>query len=152
MVVGLFTGRWQFPDWYDLAQCRDMEWAVFFGEQNEDDTQLIGPGALRKAQSVCAQCPVAAQCLAHALDKRILHGVWSGTSGRTRARIWAMERRGEVTRNEVLADFANGETDRYERLPRRVGVGVDVGLDEPVDAASGHFGERFRGDLVASEW
>lgn len=119
VVIGLFTGRWEWPDWYDKALCHDMEWAVFFGEENEDDTQLIGPGALRKAQGICAQCPVIAQCLAHALDKRILHGVWAGTSGRTRARIWAMERRGQVTRAQVLADFADGETERYERLPRR---------------------------------
>lgn len=96
-----------------------MEWAVFFGEENEDDTQLIGPGALRKAQSICETCPVAMQCLEHALEKKILHGVWAGTSGRTRARIWAMERRGQVTRAQVLVDFANGDSERYERLPRR---------------------------------
>lgn len=117
VVVGLFTGRWEWPDWYSRARCADMDWAVFFGEENEDDTQLIGPGALRKARDVCAGCPVLAQCLEHALAKRILHGVWAGTSGRTRARIWAMERRGEVTRSQVLADFASGETERYERLP-----------------------------------
>lgn len=118
MVVGLFTGRWEWPDWYDKAYCTDMDWAVFFGEENADDTQLIGPGALRKAQQICAQCPVISDCLAHSLDKRILHGVWAGTSGRTRARIWAMERRGEVTRAQVLADYADGETERYEKLPK----------------------------------
>jgi WhiB family redox-sensing transcriptional regulator len=95
-----------------------MSWDVFFGEANETDTQLIGPGVLSRAKRICDSCPVASQCLEHALGKRIQHGIWAGTSGRTRARIWTMERRGEVTRAEVLTDYAQGRRDRYERLRR----------------------------------
>lgn len=118
-MVGLFTGRWNFPDWYDDGECIDLPKSMFFGEENETDTQLIGPGVLHRAQKVCAVCPVRAKCLAYALDKHILHGIWAGTSGRTRARIWAMERRGDVTRSQVLADFSSGEGERYEKLPYR---------------------------------
>lgn len=117
-IVGLFTGNWGYPDWYADGRCRGMSWSVFFGPPNETDTQLIGPGVLHRAQRICFDCPVRAACLEYALRKHIQHGIWAGTSGRTRARIWAMERRGEVTRTEVLTDFAAGRRERYERLPR----------------------------------
>jgi WhiB family redox-sensing transcriptional regulator len=119
VAVGLFTGRWNYPDWYHDGKCVNLPLAMFFGEENETDTQLIGPGVLHRAQKICGSCPVRAQCLEYALDKHILHGIWSGTSGRTRARIWAMERRGEVTRAQVLVDFACGRGQRYEKLPPR---------------------------------
>ena len=113
--------------------------STFFGEENETDTQLIGPGVLHRAQQICGMCPVKKQCLKYSLDKHILHGIWAGTSGRTRARIWAMERRGDVTREEVLEDFANDEVERYEKLPRRLARG-NVALDESVDAGLGQVG------------
>lgn len=136
VTVGLFTGRWNYPDWYDEGDCVDLPLSTFFGEENETDTQLIGPGVLHRAQKICSGCPVKAQCLEFALAKHILHGIWAGTSGRTRARVWAMERRGEVTRSQVLSDFATGRGQRYEKLPRRRSAGdrKDVLLDQPVDA------------------
>ncbi|MBM3663259.1 MAG: WhiB family transcriptional regulator [Actinobacteria bacterium] len=39
------------------------------------------------AKRVCADCPVKNQCLEYALDNRIDHGVWGGTSERERRRI-----------------------------------------------------------------
>ena len=132
-VSVLFTGQWNYPDWYDDGSCVDLPLSMFFGEENEDDTQLIGPGVLHRAQKVCGACPVQSKCLAYALDKHILHGIWAGTSGRTRARVWAMERRGEVTRAEVLDDFGRGDGERYEKLPRRRS-GRDIPLDQLVDA------------------
>jgi hypothetical protein len=102
-----------------------MPQAYFFGEENETDTQLISPGVLHRAQRICAECPVRHKCLEHSLERHILHGIWAGTSGRTRARIWAMERRGEVTRAEVLADYRDGDTARYERLrPRQMAASI----------------------------
>jgi WhiB family redox-sensing transcriptional regulator len=116
VLIDLST--WRFPDWYDHGACRGLPLSYFFGEENETDTQLISPGTLHRAQQICAGCPVRAKCLEFVLDHKILHGVWAGTSGRARARIWAMERRGEVTRAEVLTDYAEGRGTRYERLRR----------------------------------
>jgi WhiB family redox-sensing transcriptional regulator len=39
------------------------------------------------AKRVCADCPVKNQCLEYALENRIDHGVWGGTSERERRRI-----------------------------------------------------------------
>lgn len=39
------------------------------------------------ARHVCATCPVKTQCLEYALENRIDHGVWGGTSERERRRI-----------------------------------------------------------------
>ncbi|MCP5026575.1 MAG: WhiB family transcriptional regulator [Actinomycetia bacterium] len=39
------------------------------------------------AKKVCEACPMQARCLDYALDNRIDHGVWGGTSERQRRRI-----------------------------------------------------------------
>jgi len=48
------------------------------------------------ARRICADCPVKAPCLEHALVNRIDHGVWGGTSERERRRI-LKRRRAERT-------------------------------------------------------
>lgn len=42
---------------------------------------------VEKAKAVCEGCPVATQCLEYAIENRIDHGVWGGTSERQRRRI-----------------------------------------------------------------
>lgn len=39
------------------------------------------------AKQICASCPVKVPCLDYALEQRIDHGVWGGTSERQRRRI-----------------------------------------------------------------
>ena len=39
------------------------------------------------AKKICATCPVKEACLEYALDHRVDHGVWGGTSERQRRRI-----------------------------------------------------------------
>ena len=39
------------------------------------------------AKKICEDCPVASQCLEYAIENRIDHGVWGGTSERQRRRI-----------------------------------------------------------------
>ena len=39
------------------------------------------------ARKVCSDCPVKSPCLEYALEHRIDHGVWGGTSERERRRI-----------------------------------------------------------------
>ena len=42
---------------------------LYFAEQ---------PAVLARAQALCAGCPVAAECLAGAVERREPHGVWGG--------------------------------------------------------------------------
>ncbi|MGA2522182.1 MAG: WhiB family transcriptional regulator [Acidimicrobiales bacterium] len=60
------------------GRCRDMDPAVFFPSDG------IG---VQNAQRICAECPMKVPCLEYALDNRVDHGVWGGTSERERRRI-----------------------------------------------------------------
>lgn len=64
--------------WMANARCRDMDPDIFFPSDG------LGVEA---AQKICAECPVAEQCLEYALTHRIDHGVWGGASERARRRI-----------------------------------------------------------------
>jgi WhiB family redox-sensing transcriptional regulator len=60
------------------GKCRMYPPATFFPSD--------GVG-VEKAKKICRTCPVVDQCLEHALDHRIEHGVWGGASERQRRRI-----------------------------------------------------------------
>ena len=42
---------------------------------------------VERAKQICEDCPVASRCLEYAIENRIDHGVWGGTSERQRRRI-----------------------------------------------------------------
>jgi len=76
------TGSW---DWQVQAACRDRDAAIFFHPARER-----GPAHARReqqAKQVCAECPVRAQCRAHALSVREPYGVWGGLSESERLEI-----------------------------------------------------------------
>ena len=67
------------PDaWMIQARCRGLAPTEFFPTDSR---------GVEHAQHVCADCPVRAECLEHALDNRINHGTWGGVSERERRRI-----------------------------------------------------------------
>ena len=65
-------------DWMATGNCRDEPPATFFPSD--------GVG-VELAKRVCSGCPVSEVCLEYALENRIDHGVWGGTSERQRRRI-----------------------------------------------------------------
>jgi WhiB family transcriptional regulator, redox-sensing transcriptional regulator len=79
--------------WMSQGRCRNYPPNVFFPSD--------GVGVDR-ARKICVDCDVKVACLEYALDERIEHGVWGGTSERERRRI-LKRRRIEVT---VVADAA----------------------------------------------
>lgn len=103
-----------FPVWHEKAQCRNSDIEGFFGRNDEKGRGTITLVELRKAKRICAKCDVFTVCLRTALCSREKFGVWGGTSGRTRTRILGMIDRGEVTMEQVLADYAEGKTEAYE--------------------------------------
>ena len=71
-------------DWRTHAACADSDpndW-VWINSNKIKDARKAAP-----LKRICATCPVAAQCLDYALDNRIDHGVWGGTSERQRRRM-----------------------------------------------------------------
>lgn len=65
-------------EWMAQGNCADKPPSLFFPSD--------GVG-VEVAKRVCADCPMKADCLDYALDNRIDHGVWGGTSERERRRI-----------------------------------------------------------------
>jgi WhiB family transcriptional regulator, redox-sensing transcriptional regulator len=66
-----------FPDWWADALCKWASPDVFFG----NDTST---GRLNEARVYCASCPVAGDCLRHALTVPERFGIWAGTSASSR--------------------------------------------------------------------
>jgi WhiB family redox-sensing transcriptional regulator len=62
-------------DWLTQAACRGLDTELFYPEAGE-------PTAM--AREVCDSCPVAIQCLEHAIANREQYGIWGGTSVRKR--------------------------------------------------------------------
>lgn len=65
-------------EWMQRGKCRDLSPSIFFPSD--------GLG-VQAAQRICAECPVASECLEYALTERVDHGVWGGKSERERRRI-----------------------------------------------------------------
>jgi WhiB family transcriptional regulator, redox-sensing transcriptional regulator len=60
--------------WVSKALCRSTD----------PDELFVGGAAQREAAVICRHCPVAAECLADALDNRMEFGVWGGMTERQR--------------------------------------------------------------------
>ena len=65
-------------NWMARGRCKEVAPDIFFPSD--------GMG-VQVAQRICAECPVAQDCLEYALDHHIDHGVWGGCSERERRRI-----------------------------------------------------------------
>ena len=73
--------------WLPRAACRGIDPDVFHPSRGEDE---------RPAKTICAKCPVVAECLEYALDSGEKFGVWGGYSERQRRQMRAARRAGQV--------------------------------------------------------
>lgn len=80
-----------FVDWHEGARCRTIPNpdAIFFGAEPGERPTLKRSDVAR-AQRICRTCPVVRECLTHALTKPEIYGIWGGTSGRKRERLWVL--------------------------------------------------------------
>lgn len=74
--------------WHLDAACRGREWHEFFGEDHVVKQPSLHPTVLRAAREVCSGCAVQHECFVWALEYRESHGIWAGTSGRQRAKMF----------------------------------------------------------------
>lgn len=67
--------------WEARAACRDADPNIFFPEKGATKA------AVREAKAVCRACPVKAECLAGALERREMYGIWGGTTETDRRKL-----------------------------------------------------------------
>ncbi|GGW78136.1 WhiB family transcriptional regulator [Streptomyces galilaeus] len=77
--------------------------------------------AQNRAKALCAGCPVRTECLAHALDHRIEHGIWGGMTERERRAL--LKRRPTVASWRRLLETARAEHARQTTGYREPGAG-----------------------------
>jgi len=64
--------------WTDRAACRGTDTEIFFPANADEEAEAL---------SICATCPVRAQCLDYAVRNRETYGIWGGTTPEQRRRI-----------------------------------------------------------------
>ncbi|MHB8510609.1 MAG: WhiB family transcriptional regulator [Actinomycetota bacterium] len=75
-------------DWQALASCRGADASLFFSPGTfETPDQKSARESV--AKSICAECPVRAQCLDFALATREPYGIWGGLNESERRRMIA---------------------------------------------------------------
>jgi WhiB family transcriptional regulator, redox-sensing transcriptional regulator len=94
------------PSWQAQAHCTGVGHDMYFGNEHEQPTMSIKQ--VRNAAKLCDVCPVFEECFTHALTVREEYGVWAGTSGRTRRRLFSLLDRGETTIEELVEVTLNG--------------------------------------------
>lgn len=66
----------------------DTAWMSDMSCANADPDELFLEGsAQRHGKRICMPCPVKAECLAYAKERRIDHGVWGGLTERERRQL-----------------------------------------------------------------
>lgn len=70
--------------WYNDAACAGSDVELFYSEH---------PADIRSALQLCQGCPVRQPCLDAAMDDREPFGVWGGTDGAARRRIFRRQDR-----------------------------------------------------------
>lgn len=63
--------------WQTDAACLEHDPTLWFPVHGESSAEAL---------SVCASCLVRAECLAYAVERRVEHGIWGGTTGKVRRR------------------------------------------------------------------
>jgi hypothetical protein len=113
--------RWSvFPDWHAKSLCGTLTTSqsdkIFFGESEDPLRSTMTITQLKSVKTFCHQCPVFVECLTHALTTPERHGVWAGTSKRTRMRILALVESGDRTIAGVVQDYLEGRERQYESI------------------------------------
>lgn len=100
-----------YPDWQKDAHCRGTGVDNYFGEDEKQNRRNFKQ--LRNAAKLCEVCPVFTECLRWSLEMREEYGLWAGTSGRVRRRIFTLLDNDETTVDDVIEVFLNGGGERY---------------------------------------
>jgi WhiB family redox-sensing transcriptional regulator len=64
--------------WTQQAACRGIDTEIFYPASADEEAEAL---------SVCATCPVRAQCLDYAIRNRETYGIWGGATAEQRRRM-----------------------------------------------------------------
>jgi WhiB family redox-sensing transcriptional regulator len=103
--------------WQADALCAQADPEAFFPTKG---------GSTRDAKTICASCPVVAECLAYALDNNMDEGVWGGKS--------AVERR-EIRARQKMSQRRGRSGVTAQQRESSVRQGVAAGLSDGEIAA-----------------
>ncbi len=82
MSLSALLGLADIPEWIARAACAHADPADFY-----PPTGAGNRAATAAARAICAECPVKAPCLQHALDHREEFGTWGGVTADERYRM-----------------------------------------------------------------
>lgn len=107
-----------FPDWHRSAACVGAAEKTYFGARDTTERPAVSMADISAAKNICNECPVFRVCLESALGlrggPREEYGIWAGTSGRTRKRIWELIDQGKMTAQDIVDDICSGFGAKYE--------------------------------------
>jgi WhiB family redox-sensing transcriptional regulator len=106
-VTGEETPRFKnvaklYPDWHQEAKCLGRDDSLFFGSGDPDVRPPYTLAEISNARAICADCPVARECLATALKNREEYGVWAGSTRKQRKAIALRVAQGDSTLDEEV--------------------------------------------------
>ena len=93
-----------YPDWHEKAACQGTDDSLFFGSSDETIRPPYTLAEISNARRMCADCPVARECLTSALEHREEYGVWAGSTRRQRKAILIRVKTGETTLPEEVEE------------------------------------------------
>lgn len=113
-----------FPAWHLQAACSRAKEEAFFGVRDTSTRPAVSKSDIARAKAICAECPVFRSCLETALgyvgENREEYGIWAGTSGRTRKRIWDLVDKGTEKLVDVINNICAGHGSQYEHMEVRM--------------------------------
>lgn len=113
------------PEWHHKAACRDIDdWdETYFGDTTESRASM-SPARFRKAQAICASCPVLELCAIHALTKPEAYGIWAGTQPKMREKALDLIASGIITLEEAIEVICEGAVRTFKELSDAIDTGL----------------------------
>lgn len=71
-------------DWADKAACKHTPSEIFYPDGKDKETDKHREAM---AKNICRTCPVAAECLLHALNKDEMYGIWGSFAPKDRKNL-----------------------------------------------------------------
>jgi WhiB family redox-sensing transcriptional regulator len=112
-------------EWWSLAACQSVDPDLFFPMSTTNPSRA----EVAAAKTVCARCPVQAECLEYALGAGQLHGIWGGMNEEERRRasarvLPARAHRGPGRRRGLEAAFRDSWITSKSKEGRAIYIGI----------------------------